>query len=170
MKIAVLSEHGYEEAALGFSLSYNSTPERAMELFPKYAHKQGGHNKFLESMLVWIDVTAPRYWWAQADTYRIATKQSQSTMHTLGKDQLRQDHFERPIPERMLETLNTVLGMGGCSLAKQWLPESFLQRRIWCLSYKTLQNIVRQRENHKLPEWHTFCNAVRAQVKHPEFL
>jgi hypothetical protein len=97
MQVRLLSEHGYEESALGFSLSYNTNIERAKELFPKYAFKQGGENKFLESIIIWLDVTAPRFWWQEADTYRISTKQSESTMHTLCKTELTEDDFEYSI-------------------------------------------------------------------------
>ena len=50
----VLNETGYEESAFGFSLSYNSTKDRAKELFPKFAFKQDGENKFLESIYIWF--------------------------------------------------------------------------------------------------------------------
>ena len=79
MKVEILKEAGYDEALLGLSLSYGTTIERAEEVAKKIASKNGGHNKFLESIIMWIDVTAPRYWWSQMDTYRMMTKQSQST-------------------------------------------------------------------------------------------
>ena len=53
------------------------------EISEKLHDKDEGHNKFLESIIIWAEVTAPRYWWQEADTYRLSTKQSESTMHTL---------------------------------------------------------------------------------------
>ncbi len=75
MKTKLLHEHGSQEALLGLSLSYDSEPN--IKVANQLAHKQGGHNKFLESIVVWLDITAPRYWWQEFDTYRIGiTKQS----------------------------------------------------------------------------------------------
>jgi len=50
------------------------------------------------------------------------------------------------------------------------LPESFLQRRIVCTSYKTLANMYAQRITHKLPQWQEFLGAVIEDVEHPEFI
>jgi len=170
MKISVLRESGYDEALLGISLSYNapieSMPQRALKL----AHLGGGHSKFLESIMVWIDITASRKWWSQFDTYRMVTKQSESTMHTILKQPLTQEDFNSPIPEGWLEHLNQLIGDRKLEELKDLLPEGFLQRRIVCTSYKTLQNIHAQRHTHKLTEWHTFCEKIIHGVGHPEFI
>lgn len=173
MEIIKLKESGYDEAALGFSLSYNSTVERAKQLFPSYAFKQGGENKFLESIYVWLDVTAPRFWWQEGDTYRVGcSKQSASTMHTLLKNKLNQEDFEYPVDEEYLKFLNNWIFSENRNIEqiKNSLPEGFLQRRIWCLNYKTLQNIYNQRKNHRLPQWHFFIDEVLNQLDHPEFI
>ena len=85
MKIEILGEAGYDAAIKGLSLSKGCTIERAKEVAVNLAPKDGGHNKILESIYIWIDIVAPRYWWQEADTYRISTKQSGSTMHTIQK-------------------------------------------------------------------------------------
>lgn len=173
MKVTVLNEAGYEEALLGLSLSYESrTPAELAErgVDQKLAKMDGGHNKFLESIMVWLDVTAPRYWWQEADTYRLSTKQSASTMHTIMKRPLAQSDFQGGIPYEYLDFLNELVSGGEFVRLKQLLPESFLQRRIWCVSYKTLRNIFLQREMHKLPEWRQFIKEVRSQVKRPWLL
>lgn len=183
MKIQVLSEHGYEESALGFSLSYNSTTERAKAILPKFAFGKPGENKFLESIYVWLDVTAPRFWWQEADTYRLSTKQSASTMHTLMKEKLDNYDFEYPIEENYLEYLNNHIiiyknakNIPGENLndyllgIKNQLPEGFLQRRIWVMNYKVLQNIYNQRKDHRLPQWHIFLDSILSQIEHPEFI
>lgn len=56
------------------------------------------------------------------------------------------------------------------SLIKRMLPEGFLQTRMWCMSYKTLKNIVDQRSSHLLLHWQAFCESVKAQIDHPEFI
>lgn len=68
MQVKILREAGYEEAILGLSLSKGATIERAKEVAVQLAPKDGGHNKLLESIQAWLDVTAPRYWWQEADT------------------------------------------------------------------------------------------------------
>ena len=175
MEITKLAEHGYEESAIGFSLSYNSTSTRAKEIFPKYAWGKRGESKFLESIYLWLDINAPRFWWSEADTYRMSSKQSSSTMHTLAKTELTNNNFEYPIDEDYLKILNdlrlkTLKGEIKIEILKNALPEGFLQRRIWVMNYKCLQNIYIQRCNHRLPQWKYFCNEIVKIVDHPEFI
>jgi hypothetical protein len=170
LKVQVIEEEGYLSAAYGLSLSYNSTIERAKEIMPKLALQDGGHNKFTESIIVWIVVDAPRYFWSQGDTYRISSKQSESTMHTILKRPLTQEDFEEPIYETTLEGLNADIENKDFDSVKNNLPEGFLQRRVWCLSYKTLRNICHQRQTHKLKQWQYFIKEVKSQVQYPEFL
>ena len=182
MKVKVLSEHGYEEAVLGFSLSYNTSIERTKEILPKYAFGIPGENKFLESIVLWVDVTAPRFWWQEADTYRVgSTKQSESSMHTLAKNGVTQENFEYPIDNTTLANINWLIdyynteanpGWKTESFAriKNYLPEGFLQRRIWSFNYKTLQNMYIQRINHRLPQWRYFLTEVTDNIEHKEYI
>ncbi len=171
MQVTVLDEYGYEFALLGLSLSYKQDTERMPEVARRLAFKGGGHNKFLESIVLWLDITAPRYWWQQFDTYRVGvTKQSESTMHTMTKRPLIQEDFEHPIPAETLAHLNDLVAENDWKTVKWLLPESFLQRRIVCLNYMTLQRMIRQRATHKLEEWRAFIDQVLGQVAHPEFL
>jgi len=171
MKISILNESGYNEALLGLGLSYNITDKDQLQKVSQTLYnKDGGHNKFLESIMVWLKIDAPLYWYNQLDTYRIGTKQSTSTMHTLMKKQISQDMFEVPIPNIILDELEK------CRLSKDFiglrrlLPSSFIQTRICCYSYKTLRNIYKQRLGHKLPEWDLFCNTIIKQLVHPEYI
>jgi len=173
--VKVRLEAGYEPALHGMALSHSldveyPLTERKIERANKLAHKQGGHNKFLESMILWIEVIAPRYWWQQADTYRIASKQSESTMHTMLKQELSAEHFVEPPPEEWLWYLNGLIRNKELEKVKRLLPEGFWQKRMWCLSYKTLQNIYLQRKQHKLKEWQDFFAQVLEQIDHPEFI
>jgi hypothetical protein len=175
VKIEKLSEYGYEEAALGFSLSYNATIDRAKEIMPRYAFGVPGENKFLESMYIWWDITAPRFWWQEADTYRLSTKQSESTMHTLSKKPFSNDMFEYALDHIELDNINVRLTLYRekwitLDQFKSYLPEGFLQRRIWCMNYKCLQNVYNQRKNHKLPQWQKFCQEVLDLIIYPEFI
>lgn len=186
MKVTVLSEHGFEEALLGLSLSRNQTVERMKEIAVKKAFGESGEAKFLEFIYIWVDITAPRYWWQEADTYRLSSKQSESTMYSLCKSKLTLDKFEyneytKDITEKQIEMLNELVSQyseskesGACKklklAIKQALPENFLQRRIWCMNYKTLQNIYNQRKNHFLPEWKIFLESVLKSISHSEFI
>ena len=183
MRIEILKEDGYEEALFGLGLSYGLTSNMSFDEFctnkdvfkkvtdvsKKLYNKDSGHNKFLESMFVWLDVTAPRFVLSEMDTYRLGTKQSESTIHTIMKTPFTQDMFEYEIPDTLLNTLEDYRTNNDFILLKNTLPEGFLQRRIWTLNYKVLRNIVVQRKNHKLIQWKYFCRFIMANVEHPEY-
>ena len=42
----------------------------------------------------------------------------------------------------------------------QLLPSSYNQKRTVMLNYEVLANIYKSRRNHKLDEWHTFCDWI----------
>lgn len=178
MEIKILKECGYEEALLGIGLSYNvadtvtelELPAKLHQISCSLYNKEGGHNKFLESMIIWLDITAPRYLFAEIDTYRVGTsKQSESTMHTLLRKPFSQEMFQSPIPEIFIEELERVRIEKDFITLKNLLPEGFLQRRIWCLNYKVLRNIIFQRKNHRLTEWKIFCDYMINNVQHKEY-
>ncbi len=171
MKVTVLNEAGYDEAMLGLSLSYNQPLANMPAVARKLLSRGGSHIKFLESITVWLDITAPRYWWQQEATYRVGiSRQSESTMHTLIGHSLTQADFEGEIAEGIIIYLDRLIQDGDLLEAKRILPESFLQRRIVCTNYRTLRRILTQRFRHEMPEWEIFRQAVLNQVKHPDFL
>ena len=171
MRITILEEAGFEWSMRGLARSFNQDiakmPKVALNLSPK----DMGHNKFLESIVVWIDVEAPRFWWSEFDTYRVGiTKQSDSTMHTLKRQPLSQDNFEYPINENYIAYLNHLIACNEpIDIIKNALPDGFLQGRTICTNYKVLRNIILQRRNHKLPQWHYFCNEMK-KLKYAEYL
>jgi len=171
MNIRVLEEHGYESALLGLSLSHRQPPSRMAAVARRLAGRGDGHDKFLESIVVWLDIVAPRYFWQQMDTYRVGvSKQSESTMHTIARRPLKASDFEHPIPEPHLAHLNRRIASGDWEGAKRDLPESFRQRRIVCMNYMALRRVIRQRREHRLSEWQTFVDGVLEAVEHPELL
>jgi len=172
MKTIVLREAGYDEAMLGLSLSYNQDVKNMPKVARKLTKRGGSHEKFLESIAIWLDVTAPRYWWSQFDTYRIGvTKQSESTMHTILNRPLGKEDFEHSdIYAPHLKSLNTLIARGDFDSVKRHLPEAFLQRRIVCTNYKAMKNIYKQRIDHKLREWQEFLMDVVLCLEHPEFI
>lgn len=187
MTVEKIEEAGYKAALHG--LSFNKKQEKDMtDVAQKLASKDYGHNKFLESIYIWIEVTAPRYWWQEADTFRLSTKQSESTMHTLIKELQNLDKddesalavfcmFEDADYIGFFETMKVVVDVANSDtltereklvIIKQRLPEGFLQRRLWCMNYKCLRNIIIQRKNHRLPHWQSFIKQVINQIDHPE--
>ena len=194
MKTSVISGPCFvDEALFGIGLSYGLTGgmtcDAAFRKSPVYkqlekvskklAHQQGGHNKFLETITLTLDITAPRYWWQEFDTYRVGvTKQSESTMHTIMARELTDDDFEGGTFDHILEELNAIrrdyfiaedthdeAEKKRCFMdMKNALPEGFLQRRIVCLNLKALQNMYMQRKNHRLPEWQQFFKDIAADL------
>lgn len=176
MKVEVLEERGRYAALFGMRLSYSEMDGIAWDDFdPKggaiakrLAVKDGGHNKFLEAISVWIDIDAPLYWWQQFDTYRCGvSKQSESKMHTLTKRPLTAADFEGYIDSRMVQVVNDYISAGHFEDALRHLPVSFLQRRIVATNYKALRNICLQRRGHKLQEWGVFIEAMEDQLDWP---
>ena len=149
------------------------------------------HRKFLRQIMVSVDITAPLYWWKEFDTYKVGTvANSTSTMHKLATTPITMDCFEtddyiedllvyerEPYNEDWilkhcwmdiindLETLR--LRYNETKDKRYWkelirlLPESWLQTRTVTMNYEVLRNIYSQRKNHKLTEWHSFCDWVK---------
>jgi len=185
----VVSEVGFEEALYGLSLSFKDRAEpiedwwtdERLEKMKKtskvLANRDGGHNKFLESMVVYIDIEAPRYWWSEFDTYRVGTtKQSESTMHTLKKRDMTIDDVEVPMIgadwrfSQIVAFNKARLITTSIEVLKSLLPEGYKQRRLVCTNYKVLRNIIYQRHDHKLPQWRDFINVIYDEVEHPDYL
>lgn len=159
---------GWGEALQGLALSYNNSESYCPEertgsvaaIATRLAGRDTGENKFLESIIMWVEVRGPRFWWQEFDTYRHVTKQSQSTMHTLTRRHLTQDDFCVHVPEDYMAVLNHLIDKKDWRGVKCLLPESFMQTRMVCMSLKTFQRMWRQRHDHRLQEWPAFLNAV----------
>jgi hypothetical protein len=184
MNVKKIQEAGYKPALVGLAHNKKQSPEKMSIVAEKLADKDGGHNKFLESLVVWLDVRAPRFFWQEADTFRLSTKQSESTMHTLTGELLTIDiHDAKSVAQFLAEnfepesctteTLRWIYDaakIGDLVAVKKRLPEGFLQTRMWCMNYKTLRNIILQRRTHRLPHWKEFIRQTLEQVEHPELL
>ncbi len=185
-KVKVLNESGYKEALLGLSLSYNKPISKMEDVADRLYNKGGGHSKFLESIQVWLDMTMPRYFWQEFDTYRVGTtKQSESTMHTIFKQELAQDNFVQDIPSHCLDDLNYEISwykklkeyftneqelQRSFRRIKVLLPEGFLQRRVVNTNYMVLRNMIQQRKNHRLEEWAEFIKHTQENCKYSKWL
>jgi thymidylate synthase ThyX len=182
MKTIILEESGHEWAMLGLSLNKNQPVHKMHKVADKLAKVDGGHNKLLEHITVVLDITAPRYFWSEFDTYRVGiSKNSESTMHTLVRQGLCPQHFEAgDVMDEVLRELNHLIGAYEvatpeyreeiCLKIKRKLPEGFLQRRIVTTNYKTLRNMYWRRAEHRLPEWRSFCKHLVDNLKEPTWI
>ena len=173
MEVKLLEEAGYQAALDGLALNKKQTKDMST-VAEKLAFHDGGHNKFLEHIEIWLMVKAPRYWWQEADTFRLSSKSSESTMHTLMKEiengSFGVNSFEGGIHPDVRDLIQDLAKNNDLVSVKQHIPEGFLQKRMWKMSYKTLRNIILQRRNHRLPHWQMFIEKVLEQVEHTELL
>lgn len=180
-EVKVRNEAGHEQALEGMSYSHGlhlkemdheEKEERKKTVALNLAPKDMGHNKFLESIIIWIYVRGPWYWWKHADTYRISSKQSESSMHTILNRPISTHDFgiDDDIPPAYIAHLNELVEDKEFERLINRLPNGYMQRRMWCMSYKTLKNLVQQRKHHKLKEWYLFMDAVLSGIEHPEYI
>lgn len=134
------------------------------------------HRKFLRQVFVSVDITAPIYWWKEYDTYKVATAaNSTSTMHKIHSKPFELEDFscDHMTPDTLefmkivIERLEQIrLRFVEGKQKEDWydliqlLPSSYNQMRTCTLNYETLINIYHARKNHKLQEWHTFCDWI----------
>ena len=176
------------------------------DLMMKLRNAGTDHRKFMRMITVYLDITAPLYWWKEFDTYKVGTvANSCSTMHKIHEKEFTLEDFscehlmdwsdyENDIrsfePDRMCNfknyLLDTISALNNARdlylLAKtkpmkeeakrnglvkkfwwqmiQLLPSSYNQKRTVMLNYEVLANIYKSRRNHKLDEWHIFCDWI----------
>ena len=157
------------------------------ELMMKLANGGPVHAKFRRMITVYVDITAPLYWWKEFDTYKVGTvANSCSTMHKIHLKEFTLDDFSHEhlltdgdegvflgdwVPFYVLEHIILVLNKQRNKYLEtndkrywwqmiQLLPSSYNQKRTIMLNYEVLANIYKSRRNHKLDEWHTFCDWI----------
>ena len=144
------------------------------------------HRKFMRFIHVQMDATAPLYWWKEFDTYKVGTAaNSCSTMHKLADKEFTLDDFSHEhlyhLAEARLKDIIDDLNLYRSFYLEsknkedwwqmvQLLPSSYNQKRTIDLNYEVLMNIYRQRRNHKLDEWHIFCDWIENLPYMKEFL
>lgn len=150
------------------------------------------HRKHMRMWYVYADITAPRYWWSEFDTHTLGVvKNSESTIHTLYKEDIDESLFEFDFNDApgcaksaMSAVFDALKELQACfknaqtadeknryrRIMKQILPESFLQRRCVCMNYESLRHMYEERKNHRLPEWSdVFCEWVKT-LPYNEFI
>ena len=174
-----------------------------LDLMTRLRNAGTDHRKFMRMITVYLDITAPLYWWKEFDTYKVGTvANSCSTMHKISakeftiedfshehlisdwigdnndaiwyKDPPKNGPIDCPIIFSPLDALRITIGVLNTNREaylkskdkKYWwqmiqlLPSSYNQKRTVMLNYEVLANIYKSRKNHKLDEWHTFCDWI----------
>lgn len=150
--------------------------ENDLSLAKRLCQAGTDHRKFVRMIFVSVDVTAPMYWWKEYDTYKVGTvANSTSTMHKITSKPFELSDFsvdhmnEEGIKamEKVIETLEDLRLRYLETKDKtiwytiiQLLPSSYNQMRTCTLNYENLCNIYYARRNHKLQEWHTYCDWI----------
>lgn len=126
-----------------------------------------GHDNFLNGILVQFDVYAPLYMWKQIQRYHFLDFiSSQSTMHRLAKFNISTECTSDTDPSiiaRYQELLNEY-NKNPDETSSLWrtlvasLPCGFVLGATMTTNYRQLKTIYNQRKNHKLKEWHEFCD------------
>lgn len=148
------------------------------------------HAKYRRMIVVYLDITAPLYWWKEFDTYRVGVeKNSCSTMHKIHAKEFEMGDFS--VEHLINDEVVNFKHMDCCTPAgfmwftvsllnlyrekyletkdkKYWwqmiqlLPSSYNQKRTVMLNYEALHNMYESRKNHKLDEWRTFCEWIES--------
>lgn len=162
-------------------------------LMQRLAKAGTDHRKFMRMITVYVDITAPLYWWKEFDTYKVGTvANSCSTMHKIAEKEFTLEDFScehlyagddidgmyysttaeeeftsNDVLKVVIEALNNYRKQYLIAKDKnywwqmiQLLPSSYNQKRTVMLNYEVLANIYESRRNHKLDEWHYFCNWI----------
>lgn len=165
----------------GYSIGKND-----LDLMTRLRNAGTDHRKFMRMITVYLDITAPLYWWKEYDTYKVGTvANSCSTMHKIADKEFTIDDFScehllnkavqyngyvsTAILEAVIGALNEFrkLYLETKNKAYWWqmiqlLPSSYNQKRTVMLNYEVLANIYKSRKNHKLDEWREFCHWIES--------
>ena len=154
-----------------------------LDLMKRLVKAGTDHRKFMRMIIVYADITAPLYWWKEADTYKVGTvRNSCSTMHKITEKEFTLDDFSHEhLIVASLNSLNrTIEDLNACrngylnediSKNPEWkkevwwqiiqlLPSSYNQKATLMLNYEVLANIYHSRKNHRLDEWQEFCKWI----------
>lgn len=163
--IEIIDECDRDEDGVSFYIIGKNDRDLMMQL----RNAGTDHRKFMRMITVYVDITAPLYWWKEFDTYKVGTvANSCSTMHKIAAKRFERDDFSH---EHLMDggnyILNSTIDMLNEYRAQyldskdkrywwqmiQLLPSSYNQKRTVMLNYEVLANIYKSRQNHRLDEW-----------------
>lgn len=164
-----------------FTMGDTFIGENDLSLMKRLVKAGSDHSKFMRMITVTCDITAPLYWWTEADTYKVGTvRNSCSKMHKIHSKPIEISDFSLDdfyIEDTGLDLSDYFMNVvADCEKLRQkylatndkkyWraliqlLPESYNQRATLQLNYAVLRNTYHARKNHKLTEWHTLCEWI----------
>lgn len=170
--------------------------ENDLNLMTRLRNAGTDHRKFMRMITVYMDITAPLYWWKEFDTYKVGTvANSCSTMHKLAAKEFTLNDFSYDhLSNQSIDILKTTINAlnqfrdlytsydsynhscGDWTKEHYWwqmiqlLPSSYNQKRTVMLNYETLANIYKSRKDHKLDEWKNFCMIIKGILPYSELI
>lgn len=208
---SVFTQHELEDWPHNTVKTFDYLGPNDLDLMTRLRNSGTDHRKFMRMITVYLDITAPLYWWKEFDTYKVGTvANSCSTMHKIAAKEFDVNDFSHEHIEeldgdeynmtydwllRTVDILNYYRKEYNIASEKlkrtdlteaerkhvlaqqklywwqmiQLLPSSYNQRRTVMLNYEVLSNIYKSRKNHKLDEWHTFCDWIK-NLPHSELI
>lgn len=174
-------EHAHIETVIG---------KNDLDLMRRLYKAGTEHRKYLRQIFVSMDITAPLYWWKEADTYKVGTvANSCSTMHKIAAKEFELDDFSHEhlryeysdgdgsydlatwAETSLFDTIETLNRARDLYLKsrdkKHWwlmiqlLPSSYNQKRTVTFTYENVVTMIRQRTGHKLDEWRNFVEILK---------
>ena len=152
-----------------------------LDLMTRLRNAGTDHRKFMRMITVYVDITAPLYWWKEFDTYKVGTvANSCSTMHKIHAEQITLKDFSIDnfcVDDEWIDLWDCFINVvADCELLRrkyietkdkkywrgliQLLPSSYNQKRTVMLNYEVLANMYHSRKDHKLDEWHDLCHWI----------
>lgn len=146
------------------------------------------HAKYRRMIPVWVTVTSNLVWWAEFDTYKVSTvRNSCSKMHKIHVSPFTIDNFSHEgcdeveyahkallnvidICEQLRQDFNRTQEKKYWRALIELLPEGYNMRATVYLNYETLQNIYHSRKDHKMLEWHVFCDWIKNELPYSELI
>ena len=136
----------------------------------------GGHDNFLNGIVVQFDLKFTIKAWTEAERYHFLDfVSSQSTMHRITKFDIAANCIEYVTPTIIAEVQRLVDVYNENTTAENYLavlynvPVGFQLTARMTTNYRQLKTIYTQRKNHRLPEWRKLCEWINT-LPHSEFI
>ena len=185
---SIFTQHTLEDWPHSTVKTFDVLGTNDLDLMKRLRNAGTDHRKFMRMITVYVDITAPLYWWKEFDTYKVGTvANSCSTMHKIHDKEFYEEDFSFERLESGYEEYkgDDAMHTAYCSMQntihalnrlrymynitknkKYWdamiqlLPTSYNQKRTVMLNYEVLANIYKNRKGHRLDEWKTMLDWI----------
>ena len=176
---SVFTQHELEDWPHNTVKTFDDLGPNDLDLMTRLRNSGTDHRKFMRMITVYLDITAPLYWWKEFDTYKVGTvANSCSTMHKIAAKEFTLEDFSCEHLEnswlahlketiRLLNEARDAYHWCNTDAKKEWwwqmiqlLPSSYNQKRTVMLNYEVLANIYKSRKGHRLDEWKTMLDWI----------